>query len=139
MEKYIYDNGLWYEHEGDYYIPCSISEDPATIPISNSAPSQVVDTESHTIGTWGKRHLTYLRIHSPSAYREFLRNGKLNSYLAQIDASALAMFDRLVIQLAKIQGITEELKAQNEMEWVRIMNSIRHTAEEIVLTEVIYQ
>jgi 23S rRNA pseudoU1915 N3-methylase RlmH len=84
------------------------------------------------------RHLTYLRTHKPSAYREFLRNGKLNSYLAQINASAQAMFDRLVIQLAKSQGITEALKAQDQMEWVRSMNAIRHTAEEIILSEVIY-
>ncbi len=138
MEKYIYDNGLWYEREGDYYIPCSISEIPASIPSSNSAPSQAVDTEHHTIGTWGKRHLTYLRKNSPTIYREFLNNGTLNSYLAEIDRTAQAMFDRLIKQLANSQGITADLKSRNQMEWVRSMNSIRHTAEEIVLSEVIY-
>ena len=106
--------------------------------ISPEASSELLSEELPT-ATWSNRHLTYLRTHSPSAYREFLRNGKLNSYLAEIDASAQAMFDRLVIQLAKSQGITEELKAQDQMEWVRAMNSIRHTAEEIVLSEVIYQ
>lgn len=165
MEKYIYDptNGWWYELVGDYYIPCIHSEDPTTKPDCHTPESHIevqpVGTRNHhnqshpcrsnfvseprteeqPIGTWGMRHLTYLRTHSPSAYREFLRNGKLNSYLAEIDASAQAMFDRLVIQLAKSHGITEELKAQDEMEWVRAMNSIRHTAEEIVLSEVIYQ
>ena len=138
MEKYIYDptNGWWYELVGDYYIPCIHSEDPTTKPHFDTAETH---TEAQPVGTWGMRHLTYLRTHSPSAYREFLRNGKLNSYLAQINDSAQAMFDRLIIQLAKSQGITEELKAQDEMEWVRAMNSIRHTAEEIVLSEVIYQ
>ena len=137
MEKYIYDptNGWWYELVGDYYIPCIHSEDPTTKPDCHTPDSH---TEVQPVGTWGNRHLTYLRTHSPSAYREFLRNGKLNSYLAEIDASAQAMFDRLVIQLAKNQGITEELKAQDQMEWVRSMNAIRHSAEEIVLSEVIY-
>ena len=165
MEKYIYDptNGWWYELVGDYYIPFAHTGDPTTKPGCHTPEShtevQPVGTRNHhnqshpcrsnfasesrteeqPIGTWGMQHLTYLRTHSPSAYREFLRNGKLNSYLAQINASAQAMFDRLVIQLAKSQGITEDLKAQDQMEWVRAMNSIRHTAEEIVLSEVIYQ
>ena len=165
MEKYIYDhaNGWWYELVGDYYLPCVHSEDPTTKPHCHITESHTEEqpvgtrnhhnqshpcrsnfaseprTEDQPIGTWGIRHLTYLRTHSPSAYREFLRNGKLNSYLAQINASAQAMFDRLIIQLAKSQGITEQLKAQDEMEWVKSMNTIRHSAEEIVLSEVICQ
>lgn len=164
MEKYIYDhtNGWWYELVGDYYLPYVHSEDPTTKPDCHTSEShtevQPIGTRNHhsqsqpcrsnfaseprteeqLIGTWGMRHLTHLRTHSPSAYREFLRNGKLNSYLAEINTSAQAMFDRLVIQLAKSQGITEALKAQDQMEWVRSMNAIRHTAEEIVLSEVIY-
>ena len=105
--------------------------------ITPEASSELLSEELST-ATWSNRHLTYLRKHSPAVYREFLRSGTLHSYLAEIDASAQAMFDRLVIQLAKSQGITEELKAREEMEWVRAMNSIRNTAEEIVLSEVIY-
>lgn len=163
MEKYIYDksNGWWYELVGDYYLPCIHSEDPATKPDSHATDSHTEAqpigtrnyrnllcrniltsepiTEEQPAATWSNRHLTYLRTHSLSAYWEFLRNGKLNSYLAEINASAQTMFDRLVIQLAKSQGITEELKVKDQMEWIRAMNAIRHTAEEIVLSEVIYQ
>ena len=140
MEKYIYDktNGWWYELVGDYYLPCVHSEDPASDHLGNYLSLQTIYADPQTIATWGMRHLTYLRKHRPTVYREFLSNGTLNSYLAEIDRTAQAMFDRLINQLAKNQDITEELKAQDEMEWVRAMNAIRHTAEEIVLSEVIY-
>lgn len=105
--------------------------------ITPEASSELLSEELST-ATWSNRHFTYLRTHSPSAYREFLRNGKLNSYLAEIDASAQAMYDRLIDQLANIHGITEDLKAQDQREWVRSMNAIRHSAEEIVLSKVIY-
>ena len=84
------------------------------------------------------RHLTYLRNNSPLVYRQFLANGTLNSYLAGVDTSAKEMFDRLINSLVKIHGVTEELKAKDPTEWVRQMNSLRHIAEEIVLSEVIY-
>ena len=106
--------------------------------ITPEAFSELLSEELPT-ATWSNRHLTYLRKHSPAAYREFLRSGTLHSYLAEIDWTAQAMYDRLIDQLANIHGITEDLKTQDQMEWVRSMNAIRHTAEEIVLTEVIYQ
>ncbi len=137
MEKYIYDptNGWWYELVGDYYIPCIHSEDPTTKPDCHIPENH---TEEQPIGTWGNRHLTYLRKHSPTVYREFLRSDTLHSYLAEIDRTAQAMYDRLIHQLANTYGITEDIKAKGQMEWVRSMNNIRHTAEEIVLSEVIY-
>ena len=164
MEKYIYDhtNGWWYELVGDYYLPFVHSEDPTTKPNHHTPEShtevQPIGTRNHhsqsqpcrsnfaseprteeqLIGTWGNRHLTYLRKHSPASYHEFITNGTLHSYLAEIDRTAQAMYDHLIKQLAKSHGITEDLKAKDQMEWVRSMNTIRHTAEEIVLTEVIY-
>ena len=124
MEKYIYnkDNGLWYELVGDYYLPCV-----------------TVDEADHrSVGMWGKRHLKYLKENYPTVYRSFLSEGKLNSYLVGIDTQATEMYDRLVAQLSERDGITEQLKEQDQMEWVRAMNAIRHTAEEIVLAEVVY-
>ena len=138
MEKYIYDRGLWYEREGDYYIPCLPPNDPETDPKDNPSSFQTVNTEPQEIGAWGMRHLTYLRNNSPVAYRQFLANGTLNSYLAGVDTSAKEMFSRLINSLVKIHGVTEELKAKDPVEWVRQMNSLRHIAEEIVLSEVIY-
>ncbi len=124
MEKYIYDNnnGLWYELQGDYYIPC------LTLP----------EAESKPIGLWGQRHLRYLKEHRKVFYTGLLLGGNLNSYLAELDARANEMLDRLIKQMAEKQGITEELKAQDQMAWVGAMNNIRNVAEEIVIAEVIF-
>lgn len=123
MEKYIYDenNGLWYELQGDYYIPC------LTIP-DNEQP----------IGIWGQRHLRYIREQRKAFYTSLLLGGTLNSYLADIDTRASEMLDRLIGELAEKENITEQLKAQNQMEWVQHMNNIRNAAQEIVNAEVIY-
>lgn len=123
MEKFIYDesNGLWYELQGDYYIPC------ITLP-----------QENLPIGVWGQLHLRYIRDHRKLFYTSLLVGGTLNSYLEQIDASAGEMFDRLVHQMTAQQGITEQLKAQNQIEWVHRMNAIRNSAREIVNAEVIF-
>ena len=124
MEKYIYDqnNSLWYELQGDYYIPCLVLDDPDIPPI----------------GTWGRRHLSYLREHRPVLHTCLVLSGKLYSYLAEVDNRATEMLDRLVKQMAAQQGITEQLKAQDQMTWVQRMNNIRNAAEEIILQEVIY-
>ena len=124
MEKYIYNeqNGLWYELQGDYYIPCLVLDEEDTQPI----------------GMWGRRYLRYIKEHRPVLHTTLLFSGKLNSHLAEIDNHATEMFDRLVKQLTEKEGITEQLKSQDQMTWVGAMNNIRNRAEEIVLTEIIY-
>ena len=124
MEKVIYDekNGLWYELQGDYYIPCL----------------KLTEEEQHPIGVWGQRHLRYIKQNSKVLYLNLLTSGKLNGYLVDIDKQAEAMFSRLVKQLAEREGITEQLKADNQMEWVGRMNNIRSRATEVVNTEMIY-
>ncbi len=123
MEKYIYDNNsLWYELHGDYYLPC------LAIP----------EEEVHTIGIWGRKHQQYLREHRPIIYSNLALSGKLYSYLADIDTQARNKLDLLVTQLAEKEGIDEQLKAQDQMAWVRAMNNIRNRAEEIILKELIY-
>ena len=124
MEKYIYDNsnGLWYELHGDYYLPCLV----------------IPEEEIHTIGIWGRKHQQYLREHCPMVYSDLVLSGKLYGYLADIDTQARTKLDMLVAQLAEKEGIDEQLKAQDQMAWVRAMNNIRNRAEEIVLKELIY-
>ena len=125
MDKYIYDenNGVWYELQGDYYIPC------LTLP---------AEKENKPIGLWGQRHLRYLKEHRKVLYTDLLTSGKLNSYLADIDLQASERLERLTEQIKQAEGITEQLKAENAMEWVQKMNNIRHRAEEIVYSEIIY-
>ena len=124
MEKYIYNeqNGLWYELQGDYYIACLVLDGEDTQPI----------------GMWGRKHLRYIKEHRPVLYTTLLLSGKLNSHLAEIDNRATEMFDRLVKQLAEKEGITEQLKATDQMAWVGAMDNIRNWAEEIILAELIY-
>ena len=124
MEKYIYNeqNGLWYELQGDYYIPCLVLDEEDTQPI----------------GMWGRKHLRYIKEHRPVLHTTLLLSGKLNSHLAEIDNRATEMFDLLVKKLAEQEGITEQLKAADQMVWVQRMNNIRNAAEEIVNAEVIF-
>ena len=124
MDKYIYNeqNGLWYELQGDYYLPCL------------KLPEE---SEVH-IGIWGQRHRRYLKNHHRVRYINLLTSGKLNSYLADIDRQAEEMFSRLVKQLSEKEGVTEALKAENQMLWVQRMNNIRSAAMEIVSSELIY-
>lgn len=123
MEKYKFDenNGLWYELQGDYYLPCL----------------KLPEEEQAYIGIWGQRHRRHLKEHHRVRYGNLLTSGKLNSYLADIDRQAEEMFERLVKQMAECEGVTEQLKAANSMEWVRKMNSIRYRAVEIVYTEIV--
>ena len=124
MDKYIYDekNGLWYELQGDYYLPCL----------------KLPKEESRHIGIWGQRHLRYLKQHRKVLYSELLISGKLNDYLANINEQAEEMFSRLVKQLAEKEGVTEALKAEHLMLWVQKMNSTRNTAMEVVSNYLIY-
>ena len=118
MDKYIYDdkNGLWYELQGDYYIPCLI------LPTEKEQP----------IGLWGQRHLHYLKEYHRLTYTNLLTSGRLNEYLAEIDKQAKDMFLRLIKQMSEREGVTEQLKTENQMEWVGRMNNIRSRAVEIV-------
>ena len=124
MEKYIYNeqNGLWYELQGDYYIPCLVLDEE--------------DTQS--IGMWGRKYLRYIKKHRPVLHTTLLLSGKLNRHLAEIDNRATEMFGLLVKQLAEKEGIAEQLKAQDQMAWVGAMNNIRNRVEEIVLADIIY-
>ena len=124
MEKVIYDekNGLWYELQGDYYIPC------LTLPEEKQKP----------IGVWGQRHLHHIKQNSKVLYLNLLTSGKLNGYLADIDKQAEEMFSQIVKQMAEREGVTENLKADNQMEWVAQMNNIRSRATKMINADLIY-
>lgn len=122
MKKQIYDeqNRLFYEKNGDYYIPCLI------------AP------QSTPIGIWGRRRLEYLKRWKNGIYTGLLLSGRLDDHLTDIDQRAEEMFLMLVQQMAAREGITEKLKSENQMEWVRCMNNIRDRAAESVNAELIF-
>ena len=124
MQKHIYDekNGLWYELHGDYYLPCLT----------------VSPEEMRPIGVWGQRHLRYIRQHRTALYSELQSTGKLNSYLAGLNEQAEDLFSRLVEQMAAREGVTEQLKAQDQLLWVQRMNNIRDRAMEVVNNDLIY-
>ena len=124
MEKNIYDenNGLWYELQGDYYIPCL----------------KLPDEEQVEIGIWGQRHLDYIKHHRKGFYIALVLDCKLNRYLADIHKQAEEMFDTLISQYKSSEGITEQLKADDQLEWVCRMNNIRQRANEIIYKELIY-
>ena len=125
MEKYIYDNsnGLWYELQGDYYIPCL----------------KLPEEEQQPIGIWGQRHLRYIKQNRKVLYLNLLTSGKLNGYLADLDKQAEDMFSRLVKQMAECEDVTEQLKADNQSAWVGRMNNICQRAAELVNTDLIYR
>ena len=114
MEKYIFDerNGLWYELQGDYYLPCL----------------RLPEEEQQSIGIWGQRHLRYIKQYRKIFYANRMTNGQLSSHLADIDRQAEEVFNELVKKYAKTMGITEKLKAENPMKWVSLMNNIRACA-----------
>ena len=123
MEKVIYDekNGLWYELQGDYYIPCL----------------KLPEEEQQPIGIWGQRHLRHIKQNRKVLYLNLLTSGKLNGYLADIDKQAEEMNFQQVKQMAELEGVTEQLKANNQMEWVGRMNNIRSRVTEIINNELI--
>lgn len=123
MEKRIYNekNGILYTLQGDYYLP----------------DLKLPDEENKPIGLWGQRHARHLKQNHKVLYMNLLTSGKLSSYLADIDKQAEDMFFRLVKQMSEREGVTEQLKADNQMEWVARMNNIRNRATEIVKGELI--
>lgn len=124
MEKTIFEQmGGTYEQQGDYLIPC------LKLP---------AEKEERSMGVWGRRHLRYLKEYRRITYANLLTSGKLNSYLADINEQAENMFIGFVKQMAEREGVTEQLKADNQMEWVCRMNNIRNRVTEIVNSEIIY-
>ena len=126
MQKHIVDEktGIPYTLVGDYYLPWGDLPDN--------------DPEPRPIGIWGQRHLRYIKQHKRIFYSNLLTSGKLNEYLADINEEAEEMFSRLVKQMSEQQGITEQMKADNQMIWVQRMNNIRNAATEIVNHDLIY-
>lgn len=124
MKKHIYDasNGLWYELIGDYYIPV------LTLSSEEQCP----------IGKWGRMHRDYLKEHRPILFNDLILSGQLWTYLADLNEQAQERLSVIVEQMKEAEGVTEELKASNQMAWVGAMNSIRNRAEEIILREMIY-
>ena len=111
-----------YERQGDYLIPC------LTVPAEEEQP----------IGTWGQRHLDYLKQYRRVTYINLLTSGRLNTYLADINRQAQERFERLIEGMKQAQGITERLKEENALEWTGRLNNIRACAREIVNEEIIY-
>ena len=110
---------LHYELQGDYYVIAGEGD------------------ERPTVGIWGQRHLRWLKQNQRVTYTNLLTTGKLCDYLREIDAQARGQLDALITQMARAEGVTEQFKAENQLEWVRHMNSIRNRAEEIVYSELI--
>ena len=125
MKKHIYDesNSLWYELIGDYYIP--------VLTLSSE--------EQRPIGKWGRMHRDYLKEHHPILFNDLILRGRLWTYLADLNEQAQERLSLIIEQMKEAEGVTEELKASNQMAWVGAMNSIRNRAEEIVLREMIYE
>ena len=121
LKDHITENGIDYELVGDFYIP--LLELPK---------------EDRPIGRWGRLRKTYLRDHRPILYNQLILTGKLQTHLADINDQAEERLDRIIDQMAKAEGVTEQLKATDQLGWVRRMNSIRHRSEEIIQAELIY-
>ena len=121
MEKAFFEQmGGTYHQDGDYFLP------------------DLFPPESISVGIWGQRRKHYLKTQQEPVYTALLLSGKPESHLSEVDAQAEAMLFQLVKQLAEQEGITEQLKAEDQMEWVRLMNNIRNRAEEIIKSELIY-
>ena len=124
MGNRIYDenNGLWYAKQGDYYLP------ELALPLE----------EEKLIGIWEQRYLWYLKENKQLIYLNLLTSGRLNEYLTSVDEQAEDMFFRLVKEYTERQGVTEQLKAENQLLWVQKMNNIRACVREVVEREIIY-
>lgn len=125
MKNFIHDNanGLDYTLVNDHYLPNLTAAAPA---------------EQHPTGRWGRLHKRYLKEHHPIRYNQLLLSGVLGSYLAKLDKQAEEQLALIIRQMQEAEGVTEALKAENQLEWVRRMNSIRNRAEEIIQKELIF-
>ena len=124
LKSRIHDesNGLDYVLVGDYYVP-----------------DLKLPEERRPIGHWGRLHQSYLKLHRPMLYNELILSGRLHTVVADLNEQAADRLDLIIRQMMKAEGVTEALKAADQLEWVRRMNSIRNRAEEIVLTELVYE
>ena len=123
MEKYIIQNGIKYELRGEQYYPML----------------EIAEQKEHQIGKYGLLHRDYIKQHKRGTYTTLLTEGKLNAHLHEIDVQANEMVEAIVANLARERGIDEKLKSSDTLKWVAEMNSIKASAEEIVLREVIFQ
>ena len=121
LKQRIHENGIWYTLVGDYYIP-----------------NLTLQEEERSIGRYGRLHREYLKETKPHTYNDLILTGRLWTYLADLDEQAEERLNHIIRQFREKEGVTEELKKQDQMEWVCRMNSIRARAEEIVLHEMIY-
>ena len=126
MKNSIHDNanGLDYTLVNDHYLPN----------LTVAAP-----TEQHPTGRWGRLHKRYLKEHHPIRYNQLLLSGELGSYLAKLDKQSEEQLALIIRQMQEAEGVTEALKAADQLEWVRRMNNIRNRAEEIVYNEIVYK
>lgn len=126
LKKHIHDsaNGLDYTLVNDYYLPNLTAASPA---------------EQHPIGRWGRLHKKYLKEQHPIRYNQLVLSGELGSYLAKLDEQAEEQIALIIQQMQEAEGVTEALKAANQMEWVQRMNNIRNRAEEIIYNEIVYK
>ena len=122
MKERFIENGIEYVRNGDYYIP------NLTVP----------DDKVYNIGKYGRMHAKYIKENRPCFYTAKMIDGSWLAYLSEIDASAKEMVDRLIRELVAKQGVTEELKANDQIAWVSAMEQIKHTADEFVLQKLIY-
>ena len=124
MKKQIYDekNGMSYTLHGDYYLP-----------------DLVLNEEEPIYGKYGRLRKQFLKEHRLARYQYLLLTGKLNEHLNQTDQEAREQVEMLMKQMAERQGLTEKLKVQDQMKWVRLMNNIKASAEEIILSDIIYK
>ncbi len=152
MERYIIDKrtGITYELVGDYYLPIDFPVGRTERAGSEAAPSAPKEprkdhavaipetTDRPAIGRFGRAHELYLKQNQRHVYSQLVSKGKLGAYLAQIDEQANSMLELLICQMAEREGVTEQLKVADQMEWVRRMNNIRSRAEEIINSELIF-
>ena len=138
MEKYIIDERTGWEYEliGDQYYPTGRVMRNGTL-TPNELPEDNGPGEERPIGVWGQRHLRYIRQYKKSLYLDLFMSGTLNAYLADINVQAENSFSRLVKEMAAREGVTEKLKADDQMAWVQRMNNIRNRATELINQELI--
>ena len=140
-KKYIDERTGWeYELQGDYYYPTGrvMRNGVLTPETVDNEPEDNEPGERAPVGIWAQRHLRFIRQYKKSLYLDLYMSGTLNAYLADINAQAEDTFSRLVKETAAREGVTEQLKAEDQMRWVGMMNNIRNSAAEIVNRELIF-
>ena len=140
MKKYIIDERTGWEYEliGEQYYPTGrVLRNGVLTP--EEKPEENEPEEEYAVGVWGQRHLNYIRQHKKSLYLDLYMSGRLNAYLAEINAQAEDTFSRLVKETAAREGVTEQMKAEDQMRWVGMMNNIRNSAAEIVNRDLIFK